>query len=94
MTNSVTADSADTPYRQTGVGSAIKLLASESNPDGWALDELLAQIRTEFEVELLALDGREPAVRNRLFGYEKVIAALWEAEGRYRVLGSHRKAPR
>jgi hypothetical protein len=86
--------SAETPYRQTGTTSAMKLLVSESNPDGWPLDELLAQIRTEFELELLALDGRDAAVRDRLLGYQKVIAALWEAEGRYRMLGSHRKAPR
>lgn len=70
-------------------GIRTELLRSEANPDGCALDELLAQIRTEFQRQLLGLDGREAKVRDRLAGYERVISALWEAEGRYRALGPH-----
>jgi len=64
------------------------LLVSASNPNGWPLDELIAQIRREFEWQLLALDGRDDKMRQKLLGYQGVIAALWEAEGRYRVLGA------
>jgi hypothetical protein len=67
-----------------------ELLVSDSNPDGWAVDELLARIRKEFEVQLRALDTRNPKVRAKRLAYDQVIVALWEAEGRYRVLGSHR----
>lgn len=66
-----------------------ELLFSVKNPSGWRVDELIAQIRREFEWQLLALDARDEKVRSRLLGYQGVIAALWEAEGRYRVLGSH-----
>lgn len=68
---------------------ATEILLSATNPNGWRLDELIAQIRTEFGRQLLALDTRDDQVRARLLGYEKVVAALWEAEGRYRSLGSH-----
>jgi hypothetical protein len=69
---------------------AAELLVSDSNPDGWALDEPLARVRTEFEVQLRALDTRDPKVRAKRLAYDHVIVALWEAEGRYRALGSHR----
>src|SRR3954447_15528602 len=65
------------------------LLRSDANPSGWRLDELLAQIRREFAWQLLALDGRDAMVRPRLLGYQAVMAALWQAEGRYRALGPH-----
>jgi hypothetical protein len=70
--------------------SAVELLVSDTNPDGWAMHDLLAQIRTEFQHQLQLLDGRDAKVRDRLLAYHQVIAALWEAEGRYRALGSHR----
>ena len=68
---------------------AAELLVSATNPRGWRLDVLIAQIRREFEGQLLALDARDDTVRQKLVGYQGVIAALWEAEGRYRVLGQH-----
>ena len=77
------------PYPPTQ-RTAIELLVSDANPDGWALHELLAQIRTEFHRQLQPLDSRDAKVRDRLLGYHQVIAAVWEAEGRYRALGSHR----
>jgi hypothetical protein len=70
-------------------GPAAELLVSATNPDGWPLDELIAQARREFGRQLLALDGRDEKVRQKLVGYQGVIAALWEAEGRYRTLGPH-----
>src|SRR4051794_14919933 len=72
---------------------ATELLVSATNPDGWRLDELIAQIRGELEKQLLALDGTKETVRPRLVGYHGVVAALWEAEGRYRVLGPHQSSP-
>ena len=60
--------------------SGAALLASDANPDGWALDALLAQIRTEFQRQLQALDPRDAKVRDRLLGYHQVIAALWGSE--------------
>jgi len=74
---------------QTCNETRTELLVSESNPNGWPLDALIAQIRREFERQLLALDGRDEKLRPKLVGYHEVIGALWEAEGRYRALGSH-----
>jgi hypothetical protein len=73
----------------TPAAPATELLASVNNPNGRRLDELIAQIRTEFAWQLLALDASDETVRPRLLGYQGVIAALWEAEGRYRALGAH-----
>jgi hypothetical protein len=78
---SLTEPLADTP--------PTTLLASAANPNGRRLDELIAQIRTEFAWQLLALDGSDETIRPKLLGYQGVIAALWEAEGRYRALGPH-----
>ena len=78
------------PLPVTGLladATATELLMSATNPNGWRLDELIAQIRREFEKQLLALDGSDETVRPRLLGYQGVVVALWEAEGRYRVLG-------
>lgn len=69
--------------------TAAELLVSETNPNGRRLDDLIAQIRREFQGQLLALDARDDGIRERLLGYQRVIAALWEAEGRYRTLGPH-----
>ena len=80
---------AEPPFPSTQ-RTATELLVSDTNPDGWALHDLLAQIRPEFQRQLQPLDGRDAKVRDRLLGYHQVIAALWEAEGRYRALGSHR----
>jgi hypothetical protein len=79
------------PLRVTRPSAAptTELLASATNPDGRPLDELIAQIRTEFAWQLLALDASDQTVRPRLLGYQGVMAALWEAEGRYRALGPH-----
>jgi hypothetical protein len=77
-----------TPATQTSDETTTELLVSDTNPNGWPLDALIAQIRCEFHRQLLALDGRDETLRRKLVGYHGVIAALWEAEGRYRVLGS------
>jgi hypothetical protein len=82
---------AESPSPSPETKPDTELLVSDTNPGGWALDDLLAQVRMEFQRQLQALDGREAKVRDRLLGYHEVIAALWEAEGRYRTLGSFRK---
>ena len=46
--------------------TATELLLSDTNPDGWALHDLLAQIRTEFRRQLQPLDSRDAKVRGRL----------------------------
>lgn len=75
------------PLTRPPSAPATELLASASNPNGLRLDALIAQIRTEFAWQLLALNGNDETIRPRLLGYQGVIAALWEAEGRYRALG-------
>jgi hypothetical protein len=77
------------PLTRPSPAPATELLASATNPNGRRLDELIAQIRAEFAWQLLALDASDETVRPRLLGYQGVIAALWEAEGRYRALGPH-----
>ena len=76
------------PFPETN--AQPELLVSESNPGGWQFDALLAHVRSEFEHQLLRLDPRDDQVKQKLAGYEAVITALWEAEGRYRALGPHR----
>jgi len=75
--------------RPSTAAATTELLASPTNPKGKRLDELIAQIRAEFAWQLLALDASDETVRPKLLGYQGVIAALWEAEGRYRALGPH-----
>jgi hypothetical protein len=65
-------------------------LLSDSNPDGWRLDELLVQVRGELSRQLLALDGRLDGDKTRLLEYDKIMSALYEAEGRFRSLGPPR----
>ena len=84
------AAAAEPPSPDSSSDDRAALLRSDSNPDGWDLDALLARIRAEFELQLRAMDTRNPQVRAQRLGYDRVIVALWEAEGRYRVLGSPR----
>jgi hypothetical protein len=62
------------------------LLISSSNPDGWRLEDLLARLRSEVAAEALELDSRFPDSRARLDVYQKIMSALYEAEGHQRAL--------
>jgi hypothetical protein len=66
--------------------SAERLLRSQDNPEGWAIEDLLAQVRTELGRQLLALDGRHEKSAQVLNQYQKVVSSLYEAEGRLRAL--------
>ena len=62
------------------------MLRSADNPGGWVLADLLAQARAELNWQLLAFDGRNEKSAQVLSRYQKVVGALYEAEGRLRAL--------
>ena len=71
---------------------------TESTGGHWVLPELLADVRTKCIRELISLGCQDPD-RAKLAGYEAVVAMLYEAEGRLRVMGApilqaHRRGSR
>ncbi|GAC1593766.1 MAG: hypothetical protein NVS3B5_24040 [Sphingomicrobium sp.] len=62
------------------------MLVSRQNPDGWRLEDLIAQLRAELAYEALGLDTGTATGRSRLAARQKIMTALYEAEGRQRVL--------
>ncbi|GAC1584466.1 MAG: hypothetical protein NVS3B5_19090 [Sphingomicrobium sp.] len=89
MLNRATHTRHSAPESRPEAPSRGPLLFSSANPEGWRLEELLAQLRAELAARSLELDSQLAGSKVKLDVYQKIMSALYEAEGRQRLLLRH-----